>query len=108
MTGPIASTGLSDAPATDARADATWKRLLLRWFTQAGNRVAVSVTLAAVAQAVTFARAESDTKYGVIATPNWGTTCWVTAKTLTGCTLNFGTGAPANATVDVATFRSED
>jgi hypothetical protein len=43
---------------------------------------------------------EPDANYGVIVTPNWGTTAWVTAKATTGFTINFGTAAPASASVD--------
>lgn len=43
---------------------------------------------------------EPDADYAVIVTPNWGTTSWVTAKATTGFTINFGTAAPASATVD--------
>jgi hypothetical protein len=83
------------------------RRLIVRWLTPAGNQVATSVTAAATTVAVTFPRAEADTSYGVVATPNWGTTVWVTNKATTGCTINFGTAAPANASVDLITFRSE-
>lgn len=88
---------------------ALWRRLLLRFFTAAGNRVAVAVVAAAGNVAVTWARTEPDASYGVVATPSWGTTVYVTNKTATGCTINFGTVAPVGGgTVDVATFRSED
>lgn len=43
---------------------------------------------------------ETDANYGVIVTPSWGTTAWVTNKATSGFTINFGTAAPANATVD--------
>lgn len=87
--------------------ETTVRRLLRRWLPPAGNQVAVAVTAAAGNVAVTWARAEGDTNYGVLATPNWGTTVYVTAKTTAGCTVNFGTAAPVGATVDLATFRSE-
>ena len=94
--------------ARDPRADAKLQRLLRRHFTQAGNRVGVAVTLAASTTAVTFARSEVDALYGVQITPNWGTTTWTTAKATTGFTANFGTAAPASASFDWSTFRSED
>lgn len=103
MTAPAPFLG----PSVDARAQAVWDRLRRRFFTQAGNRVAVAVTLGAGSVSVTFPRTEQDASYGVVATPNWGTTCWVTGKTTTGCTVSFGTVAPASATVDLITFRSE-
>lgn len=97
-----------DVPVTpDARQAAVWQRLRLRFFTSAGTKVAQAVTAAATSVAVTWPRTEVDAAYGVVATPNWGTTCWVSARTTTGCTVNFGTAAPANATVDILTFRSE-
>lgn len=93
--------------ARDARELAIWARLQQRFFTPAGNFVQQAVTLAATSVAVVFPREEPDAGYGVVATPNWGTTVWVTNKSTTGCTINFGTGAPANATVDLATFRGD-
>lgn len=90
-----------------AREDTYWERIRRRYLTSAGTKVGQSVTAAATTVAVTFPRTEVDTSYGVLATPNWGTTVWVTTKTTTGCTINFGTAAPANATVDFITFRSE-
>ncbi len=88
--------------------ETTWlRRLVQRWLPQAGNFVAQAVSNGATSVAVTFPRAEPDTAYGVNATPNWGTTVWVSSKTKTGCTINFGTAAGASATVDISIFRSE-
>lgn len=102
---------MANQPATenlsDARQDAIWLRIRRRFFTSAGNTVAQAVTAAATSTSISFPRTEVDTSYGVNATPNWGTTVWVTNKTTTGCTVNFGTAAPASASVDVITFRSE-
>jgi hypothetical protein len=95
------------AALPDARQDAIWLRIRRRFFTSSGNRVAVAVALGDSTVTLAFPRTEVDTQYGVVATPNWDTTVWVTNKTTTGCTLNFGTVAPASATVDVITFRSE-
>lgn len=81
--------------------------LCRRHLTPAGNYPAQSVTLAATTKAITFPRAEQDTAYGVSALTNWLTTVAVTTKTTTGCTLTFGTAAPAGAKVDIATYRSE-
>jgi hypothetical protein len=91
----------------NAREDTQWLRVRRRFLTSAGNTVAQAVTAAASSVAVTFPRTEVDASYGVVATPNWGTTVWVTNKTTTGCTINFGTAAPASATVDFITFRTE-
>lgn len=102
---------MANQPATenlsDARQDAIWLRIRRRFFTSAGNRVQQAVTAAATSVAITWPRTEVDTSYGVLATPTWGTTVWVSTRSTTGCTVNFGTAAPANATVDVITFRSE-
>jgi hypothetical protein len=83
--------------------------VLRRFLTPGGVGVAVAVTAAAVAKAIAFAdgKKEADANYGVLATPSWGTTVWVTAKAKTGFTLNFGTAAPANATVDYAVLRGD-
>jgi hypothetical protein len=48
---------------------------------------------------------EPDHNYAVVATPSWPTTIWVTDKTTTGFVLNFGTAAPAGATVQWLLFR---
>lgn len=93
--------------AGDARQDAIWQRLRLRFFTSAGNVAQKPVTAAATSVAITFPREEPDTDYGVSVTPNWNTTVWVSNKTTTGCTINFGTAAGAGATIDLITFRSE-
>ncbi len=89
------------------RDDTYWLRLRRRFLTSAGNIVGQTVTTGAGSVAVTFPRAEVDAAFGVCATPSWGTTVWVTAKSTTGCTVNFGTVAPAGGTVDLITFRSE-
>lgn len=91
----------------DAREDTEWRRLRRRALTSAGNIVARAVTAAATSVPVTFPRAEVDASYGVVVTPSWNTTVWVTNKTTAGCTINFGTAAPPSAGVDLLTFRSE-
>jgi hypothetical protein len=59
-----------------------------------------SVTAATTTKAVTFGTAHPDANYAVLCTPNWNTTCFVSGKTTTGFTLNFGTAAPAGQLVD--------
>ncbi|MGN6205988.1 hypothetical protein [Humibacter sp.] len=81
--------------------------LCRRHLTPAGNYPAQSVTLGATSLSVTFARAEQDTAFGVSVTPSWLTTVAVPTKTTTGCTVTFGTAAPAGATADVLTWRTE-
>lgn len=100
---------LPSQPLSDPREAAKWSRLRLRHFTPSGTGVNIAVAPAATSLAITFARAESDTNYGVIVTPGWGTTIYVTDKATTGFTANFGTGAPGGGgTIDWATHRSED
>jgi hypothetical protein len=91
----------------DARQDAIWQRLRLRFFTSAGNVVEAVVPALASSLTVTFPREEPDARYGVSVTPSWDTTVWVGTKTTTGCTINFGTAPVADATLDLLTFRSE-
>ena len=59
-----------------------------------------SVTAATTTKVVTFGTAHPDANYAVLCTPNWNTTCFVSGKTTTGFTLNFGTAAPAGQLVD--------
>jgi hypothetical protein len=59
-----------------------------------------SVTAAATTKVVTFGTAHPDSNYAVLCTPNWNTTCFVSGKTTTGFTLNFGTAAPGGQLVD--------
>lgn len=68
----------------------------------------LSVTAAATTVTYTFPNegTEVDTNYGIVATPNWSTTCYVSARSTTSFTLTFGTAAPASATVDAIMFRS--
>ena len=65
-----------------------------------GRGINVAVTQGATSIAITFGTPLSDANYGVAVTPNWNTSVWVTGKTATGFTINFGTAAPAGATVD--------
>lgn len=58
-----------------------------------------AITQTATTLAVTFGTAQADTSYAVLCTPNYSTTCYVTNQTTNGFTINFGTAAPASATV---------
>lgn len=60
----------------------------------------IAVNASNTTQAVTFATAHADANYAVFCTPNWNTSCFVTNKTTTGFTLNYGTAAPAAQLVD--------
>lgn len=104
---PSGSGPYAGGPSGDKKADAVWNRIRRRFFTQAGNGVAVPVTLAATTITITLPRVESNATYGVNVTPNWLTTSKVTLKTTTNFVVTFGTGAPASALIDYITFRSE-
>lgn len=94
-------------PSTNKKADAVWNRIRRRFFTQAGNGVAIPVTATNTTITITLPRVEQDNKYGVNVTVNWLTTSKVTAKTTTNFVVTFGTAAPASATLDFITFRAE-
>jgi len=57
-----------------------------------GNNVAVAA--GATSLAVTLSTTLPNTNYAVYVTPQWNTSVWVTGKTTTGFTINFGTAAP--------------
>ena len=57
-----------------------------------GNNVAVAA--AATSLAVTLPVTLPSTNYAVYVTPQWNTSYWITGKTTTGFTINFGTAAP--------------
>lgn len=64
-------------------------RLYLR---QKGVSVAVSEGSTSIN--ITLPVSEEDTNYGVLVTPYWNTSVWITNKTTSGFTVNFGTAAP--------------
>lgn len=79
-----------------------------RWLTNAGNQIGLAVPATNTSLAVTFIDSMATLAYGVIVTPNWNTTAWVTSKTITGCTVNFGTGAPGGGgLIDIAVYATE-
>ena len=100
MTAPLAG-------EPDVRSDQQLRVVLARWLTRGGTYPNLAVGTGVATFALTFTLAEPDASYGVLITPQWGTTAWVTNKTTTGCTLNFGTVSPVGGTVDVAIFRTE-
>lgn len=105
------SPSLPSQPLENPREAAKWSRLRLRYFTPSGTGVDVPVGGAVSSLAVTFARQESNTEYGVHVTPSWDTTVWVdvTDKLTTGFTVNFGSASPGGGgVIQWATFRSED
>ena len=110
MTPPIRilTPSWSNMEYTAAERDAL-TRLRARHLTAAGTMVAVEVEESATSLVISFARAEPDTRYGVLVTPGWQTDVWVTDKAAAGCTIHFGTPAPPNGgLVDILTFRTED
>ena len=64
-------------------------RLYLR---QKGVNVAVAEGLTSIN--ITLPVSEEDADYGVLVTPHWDTSVWITNKTTSGFTVNFGTAAP--------------
>lgn len=92
---------------TPGKEQRKWRTLLLRFLsTTAGNKVLLAVTNGATTVTYTLPATDADANYGVVATPSWSTTVYVTARSTTALTLTFGTAAGANATVDLITFRS--
>jgi hypothetical protein len=60
------------------------------------NGVGIAVPANATSLTLSFSPAlPAGVQYGVIAIPNWNTTVWITGKAQSGCTVNFGTAAPA-------------
>jgi hypothetical protein len=57
-------------------------------------RGAVAVNAGATSVNVSFAPQQPDNNYGIFVSPTWNTTCYITSKTTTGFTVNFGTAAP--------------
>lgn len=90
----------------DARYLAKIRTLVQRFLTKGGNGTETPVTATATDVDVTLPLVEADAGYAVVATPNWDTTCFVTDKTTTGFTINFGTAAPASAVVDWSVIRT--
>ena len=82
-----------------------YKVLRLRYLTPGGTGVRQAATGTAVV--VTLPRLEQDVNYGVLLTPTWGTTCWVTARSTTQFTANFGTAPGGSDTFDWIVFRKE-
>lgn len=107
MTAPRTTQSWHQMDYTAAERDAL-TRLRVRHLTAAGTLVAATVAESSTSLEVSFVRAEPDTRYGVLATPDWQTAIWVTDKTTAGCTLNFDAPAPSGSHVDILTFRTED
>ena len=68
------------------------------------SRFNVAVAAAAATKAITFLTPRADANFGVTVAPNWNTPYWITNKTASGFTVNFGVFAPANATIDWRAF----
>jgi hypothetical protein len=67
--------------------------------------VNVPVDVGVTNMTVTLPIAEPDTAYGVLVSPGWNTTYWITGKTTTSFTVNFGTAPTAASTFDWFLFR---
>lgn len=87
------------------RDDKLLPRLIYKFLTSAGQKVQLPVGNGNTTVTWTFDRTESDTDYGVSALPTWSTTTFVSGRTTTSVTIDFGTAAGANATVDILIFR---
>jgi hypothetical protein len=103
-TAPAAPAG----PLSSPREASIWARLRLRHFTPSGTGVGVAVPAGSVSLDIVFARAESNTDYGVLIVPNWDTSSFITDKTTTGFTVSFGAAPGSDTTLQWATHRSED
>jgi len=57
-----------------------------------GNNIAVAA--GATSLAVSLSQTLPNTNYAVYVTPQWNTSVWITGKSTTGFTINFGTAAP--------------
>jgi hypothetical protein len=64
----------------------------------------VVVVASATSQTITFGTAYPDANYAVLCTPNFNTTCYITNKTTTGFTINYGTAAPSDGSGRVDWF----
>jgi len=67
--------------------------------------VGITVTAGATSLLVTLPEAEPDASYGVLVVPSWNTTVWVTNKTTSGFTVNFGTAPTADSPIDYFIYR---
>jgi hypothetical protein len=67
-----------------------------------GNNVPVSA--GATSLAVTLPQTLPNTNYAVYVTPQWNTSYWITNKTTTGFTINFGTAPATNSALDWVIF----
>lgn len=87
------------------RTDSDGRRIVHKFLTAAGQKVKLAVSNGGTSVTWTFDRTESDTDYGVVATPTWSTTVRVSSRTTTAVTLSFGSAAGASDTVDIIVFR---
>jgi hypothetical protein len=54
---------------------------------------------------VTFPSAQPDTNYHAVVTPSWNTTVYVTDKSTTGFTINYGTAPASAGSIDITVWR---
>ncbi len=67
--------------------------------------VNIKVPAGSTSLQVTLPVPEPDTNYGVLVVPQWNTTVWVTNKTTTGFTINFGTAPTTDNALDWFVYR---
>jgi hypothetical protein len=71
-----------------------------------GNRgVNVSLPSAMYNVTITLPYPEPDTNYGVLVSPTWNTTVWITSKTTTSFTVQFSSSTPIGAKIDWLVYR---
>lgn len=90
-----------------SKVDRWLNALRRRWLTPGGNQCSLSIPLAATTITIQLQNTMATTTYGVLLSTNWNTTTWVSLKGANACNVNFGTAAPANATLDIAVFDTE-
>lgn len=65
----------------------------------------VTVPITSASVVVTLAVAQPDTNYQVVVDTDWATTTWITAKTKSAFTINFGTAAPGSQKLSYTVLR---
>lgn len=88
------------------REEAQFNVMRRRTLTLAGNAL-VAVGAGAPNVVFTFPRAEPDTNYIAVATPQWASYVYCSAKTLADCTFTFSAAPGAPSTLNVVIMRGE-
>jgi len=82
-----------------------WRTAYLVRPTLKNKGINVSVPSGSSSLDISLPVEEPDAEYGVVVTPHWDTTVWVTNKTTTGFTVNFGTAPSSDSSLDWLLFR---